>query len=331
MNVVEPVAIDRPACLNCGTTLVGEFCHGCGQKSRVRRTLRSLGHDLVQSIFNFEGKFFRTLPMLAWRPGELTRRYIDGQRARFLSPLTTFLFSVFLLATVLGNLPGKSLLDGLAQGLSNTAPKFAQAAGEVDRKLVAAAADRKRLAAAGRPTAVADKRIADLESEKLALAAVRSDRPTEVLAGTTVKSSIPGFDERWKRAKQNPDLLLYKIKESAYATSWLLVPMSLPFLWLLFPFSRRWRMYDHAIFTIYSLSFMSLLVIVLAVVAQLPLGAGWVAIPALAVPPIHLFRHLRGAYALRKRSALWRTILLLCVAALVLLFWVILLMLVGAA
>ena len=39
--------------------------------------------------------------MLAWRPGELTRRYIDGERARFVSPIALFLFSVFLMFAVL--------------------------------------------------------------------------------------------------------------------------------------------------------------------------------------------------------------------------------------
>ena len=40
--------------------------------------------------------------MLAWRPGELTRRYIDGQRARFISPIALFLFCVFLMFAALG-------------------------------------------------------------------------------------------------------------------------------------------------------------------------------------------------------------------------------------
>ena len=52
-------------------------------------------------MFNFEGKIWRTLPMLAWRPGELTRRYIAGERARFVSPVALFLFTVFLMFAVL--------------------------------------------------------------------------------------------------------------------------------------------------------------------------------------------------------------------------------------
>ena len=44
-------------------------------------------HDFLHGVFNFEGKIWRTLPMLAWRPGEMTRRYIAGERARFVSPI----------------------------------------------------------------------------------------------------------------------------------------------------------------------------------------------------------------------------------------------------
>ena len=54
-------------------------------------------------MFHFEGKIWRTLPMLAFQPGELTRRYIAGERARFVSPLALFLFSVFLMFAVVAN------------------------------------------------------------------------------------------------------------------------------------------------------------------------------------------------------------------------------------
>ena len=91
----------EPNCLNCGTLLQGDFCHACGQHAHVHRTLTAFFHDLVHGVLHFEGKIWRTLPMLAWRPGELTRRYVDGQRATFVSPIALFLFSVFLMfATV---------------------------------------------------------------------------------------------------------------------------------------------------------------------------------------------------------------------------------------
>ncbi|KAB2856511.1 MAG: DUF3667 domain-containing protein, partial [Sphingopyxis terrae] len=62
-------------CLNCGTVLRGSHCHRCGQKADVHRSFGAIGHDLVHAIFHFEGKLWNTLPLLTWRPGDLTRRY----------------------------------------------------------------------------------------------------------------------------------------------------------------------------------------------------------------------------------------------------------------
>jgi hypothetical protein len=81
-----------------------------------------------------------------------------------------------------------------------------------------------------------------------------------------------------------------------------------PFLWLLFPFSRRFRLYDHMVFVTYSLSFMTLLVITTTLLA----AAGWTGAVAVAmfIPTIHMFRQLKGAYGLTRLGALWRTALL---------------------
>ena len=99
------------ACLNCGTALIGSHCHACGQAAHVHRTLGAFGHDLLHGVFHFEGKIWRTLPMLAWKPGTLTRRYIDGQRASFVSPLALFLFSVFLMFAVYHQTAGEEKFE----------------------------------------------------------------------------------------------------------------------------------------------------------------------------------------------------------------------------
>src|SRR5437763_3434704 len=89
-------------CLNCGAPLIGPYCNQCGQHSHVHRTLGAFFHDFAHGVLHFEGKIWRTLPLLAWKPGDLTRRYISGQRASFVSPIALFLFSVFLMFAVLG-------------------------------------------------------------------------------------------------------------------------------------------------------------------------------------------------------------------------------------
>ena len=75
-RAVEPVAGEVGAdghthernCLNCGCKLVGAYCHCCGQKAHIHRSLRAFVGDFIAGILNFEGKFWRTLPMLLWRP-----------------------------------------------------------------------------------------------------------------------------------------------------------------------------------------------------------------------------------------------------------------------
>src|SRR3546814_4474542 len=68
---------------------------------------------------------------------------------------------------------------------------------------------------------------------------------------------------------------------------------------------------DHAIFVIYSLDFMTLLVIALSLLGAIGLGSDLIAFAAMLLPPIHIYKQLRGAYELRRFSALWRTFVLL--------------------
>jgi hypothetical protein len=54
-----------------------------------------------------------------------------------------------------------------------------------------------------------------------------------------------------QHAVDNQELTFYKIKNSAYKFAFMLVPISLPFLWLLFFWKRGIKFYDHAIFMLY--------------------------------------------------------------------------------
>ena len=51
-------------CLNCGAELVGDYCHACGQRAHVHRSLGAFFHDLLHGVFHVEGKIWATLPML---------------------------------------------------------------------------------------------------------------------------------------------------------------------------------------------------------------------------------------------------------------------------
>lgn len=309
-------------CLNCGTALIGEHCHACGQSAHVHRTAGAIGHEIAHGVFHFEGKMPRTLPMLVTRPGELTRRYVAGERARFVSPLAIFLFSVFLLFAIVANLPGwhlggeEFLKPGFQKSLVETRAKLTDQLREADKTIADTA---KELAEERADSEPDPERIARFEKR---IAATREAR-AGILVATRALPSVDGddpvpaaadmnwFERKFQHARENPQLVLYKMKSSAYKYSWALIPLSVPFVWLLFPFSRRFGVYDHAVFVTYSLSFMSLLVITLAVLGALGTPGWMLGLAATLIPPIHIYKQLKGAYSLGRISALIRTAVLL--------------------
>jgi hypothetical protein len=131
-----------------------------------------------------------------------------------------------------------------------------------------------------------------------------------------VRSSVPMVNQAIQRAKANPQLAIYRLQDAASKFAWVLIPISVPFMWLLFPFSRRFKLYDHTVFVTYSLAFMMLLVVALSIWGSV--GLAGAAFPAVLVPPIHMYRQLKGAYALGRAGALWRTVLLLLFAVIAL-------------
>jgi hypothetical protein len=302
------------ACLNCGTALVGSHCHACGQAAHVHRTLGAFFHDLLHGVFHFEGKIWRTLPMLAFRPGQLTREYIDGRRASYVSPIALFLFSVFLLFAAIHALAG----DGVDQAIN---PNVDSALAEARSDLADLEATRTRRLADSRDVSALDTKIANERAAITKLGDLRARGITEVpedLRGTIWHSDIGWLDALIKKASANPQLLLYKMQTSAYKYSWLLIPISVPFVWLLFPFSRRFGLYDHTVFVTYSLSFMTLLVIALSLAGWA--GMAYVGALAVLLPPLHLYRQLKGTYALSRFGAVWRlaALLIVCLTALIL-------------
>ena len=294
------------SCLNCGTKLSGPFCSACGQRAHVHRSVRAFFQDFFVALFNFEGKAWRTLPMLAWKPGEMTRRYIAGERARFISPVALYLFTVFAMFAVLnfnGALDSSGPGKNLKVGLNSAVTEQQQELGRLEMK-------RGIEAAAGKDVGDLDKQIGGL---KEAIRTTQNLGAGNTVAPADVNAKVPKLLRPFiKHVKDNPQLVSMKVQDAASKFSWLLIPISVPFLWLLFPFSRRFNTYDHTVFITYSLSFMMLLV----VFGGLFMAAGMTSIASLLffVPPFHMYKHLKGAYQLRRFSAVMRTLALVTFA-----------------
>jgi hypothetical protein len=309
-RAVEPTAGEgddghthESACLNCATPLLGPHCHSCGQAAHVHRTLGAFFHDLLHGVFHFEGKVWRTLPMLAFRPGKLTREYIDGRRASYVSPLALFLFSVFLLFAAISATAGKAEFAEEDQAEAKIAA--IKSLSEAQKGLPELKQKRAVLEAKGEDTDEIDQEIGS--REKVVAVASR------LAGGEHIKST--GFsllDNVIDETTANPNLAIYKMQSHAYKYSWVLIPISVPFLWLLFPFSRRFHFYDHTVFVTYSLCFMTLLSALAMVVGAL--GAPSISGFLMLAPPLHMYRQLRGTYGVSRFGGVLRTFAL-CVFA----------------
>lgn len=346
-------------CPNCETAVIGHYCHECGQSAHLPRSIGHIFHDILHGVLHFDSKGWRTLPMLALRPGTLTRDYVEGKRARYVAPFSMFLFTVFVMYFTFAMVGGPNVNFADAVQLD---PKSVEAA---QQELVSETERLKTLeaklaAARAKPEPVPGEaaelkgQINELRTEigimKATLGTMgvvprdpeNPDAPQppdwrEALAKAAdtdmkVDTGNPGLNAKLRKALKNPELLFYKMQQSAYKFSFLLVPLSLPFVWLLFPFRRNTHLYDHAVFTLYSLSFMSLLFVFAVLLARI----GLISFPnamaiSMFVPPIHIFVQLKGAYGLSVGGALARTLLLSIFAIVVLVLFMLVVMALGAA
>lgn len=324
-------------CANCDAALLGDFCHACGQSAHVHRSVGHIFEEFAHGIWHFDSKAWRTLPLLVFRPGKLTYDYVHGHRARYIAPLALFLLSVFLMFFVFGLLGGPDLVGAVngpagAAAVSDARREVAETTG----RLTVAQADpgkapsipdlQRELAIRQAALALAENalRRANAATARPGAALAKGKTWQEMVseqarAGKfTVRSNIPGVDANLRQALLNPDFALYRIEQKAYKLSFLLVPLSLPSMWLLFLWRRNVRTYDHVVFVLYSLSFMSLLFVFIAVLAKFDPTAGThlsgndkdfssgIAGLLLIVPPLHIYAQLKGGYALTTGGALWR-------------------------
>jgi len=330
------------ACADCGAEVTGRFCSNCGQAAHVHRTLLHLGEELLHGVMHFDGRFWRTLPLLAVNPGRLTREWVQGRRTRYVSPLAMFLFTLFVMFFALSFMPhpeghSTSLADRIAEQRGDVV-KAERAVIEAQKAVDAATAAMEP--ADGSPPAfdsgaragVAAGTLAAAEgaviAEKARLAQLEKERIEGRKDGLTPGSwqaqvadlskdvgdegQVNGLTKTVAKKLKNPDLALYKLQQTMYKFAFLLVPLSIPFVALMFLWKRGFTLYDHGVFVLYSLTFMSLLLMAVVVLATTIKGAaGWAAGAGGLIAVAHMFAQLKGAYSLTIFSTLWRTVALL--------------------
>ena len=104
------------ACANCGYEPMESFCPQCGQSDRhYARSLGSVVLEFLREMFELDSRLFRTLKLLFFKPGSLTREFSRNRRVSFVSPVRLYIFAsfvFFLLLSLFGNL-GEGFVPGM--------------------------------------------------------------------------------------------------------------------------------------------------------------------------------------------------------------------------
>ena len=332
---------ESATCRNCATALTGEHCHACGQAAHVHRSIAGIGHDLMHGVLHLDGKLAATLPLLALRPGQLTRRYIHGERRRFVSPMGMFLFSItvlFLAMQVLGlhlfeigeeNLigPGLARAEASLKEVAEAGPTDGRVSGDfgvtvdtedggtvlVGTKIGEPASDPQAGDGDAKAGSVKTTRLAERDRARAALPFVRQARAAwgqKVFDSEEDGTGNSTLDTAVKKIAQDPALVVYKVQANSYKFSWALIPLSVPFVWLLFFWRRDLGLYDHTVFVTYSIAAMTLLGVALMVLGAFGLPAFAIGVAYCLLAPVHIFVHLRGSYELSNRGTITRFLLL---------------------
>lgn len=81
-------------CPNCDREYPAEYsyCPYCGQKKGDKLTLGILFSNIISNYFSVDGRFFKSIGPLLFKPGFLPNKFVGGKRKTYLHPARMYLF-----------------------------------------------------------------------------------------------------------------------------------------------------------------------------------------------------------------------------------------------
>lgn len=102
----EPTDSAAGRCRNCDARLTGPYCAHCGQQARHRGVpIAQLGREMLNEVFSLDTRLLRSLRLLLFQPGHLTREYFAGRRKRYVPPFRLYVVVSFVYFLIFA-LPG---------------------------------------------------------------------------------------------------------------------------------------------------------------------------------------------------------------------------------
>ena len=307
-------------CLNCGTVLQGPFCHYCGQPDKnLMRFFPVLLREVMEDFLDFDSRFMRTMKPLLFKPGKLTRDYLDGRRFRYTPPLRLYIFTsiaCFFVAALLATDAiqvdsGKDSADKAVAGpqidqldnpevrraLERLDPKTRE---EVDKAL-AEVNQGEEEDTSGEDVINVNGKPWDRETNPFVIAWM----PAWV--NTWINDEIEQSPRKGKQIEENPDLIKDKIFDVLPATMFVLLPIVALLFKFWYLFSKKYYI-EHLIFALHNHSFLLVMLLIAMLTSAFaewmdPSGQGylttaskWLNIAITAWIPVYLLVSLKRVY-----------------------------------
>lgn len=279
-------------CLNCGAVLRGDFCYQCGQAAKdTRRLFIGLVQDVFVETLAIDGKLFRSIALLLWRPGRVARRFLDGRRVHYSPPFRLYLFTsvfFFIAAFAIVDLPNGPLTEN-EQDISEAALDAAEI--EELRELA---------------NDLAVNELTDLED---ALDDMDSGEPKRSFQDETWEEDVSYSGPAWlephvkrmyeaaQRTAKDPRLMIASTRENL-PRFLLIAPVIYALtLMLLYFYRRKYLIYDHFIVSLYMHAALYAYLLLALLLSQIPVIGPWLIIPPLLWAALQPFAVFRQAYA----------------------------------
>lgn len=84
-------------CKNCDNEFEGNYCPECGQtRKNFDKPFKFFFIDFMGNIFAFDTRLWQTLKAVLFKPGRLTKDYMEGKRVRYMPPFRFYIFISFV-------------------------------------------------------------------------------------------------------------------------------------------------------------------------------------------------------------------------------------------
>lgn len=312
-------------CLNCGTDLRGPFCHYCGQPDKnLMRFFPALLREMLEDFMDFDSRFMRTMKPLLFKPGKLTRDYLDGRRFRYVPPMRLYIFSSLLMFFLAAMITGSNL-DFTPQASSDE-PAVTIQIDEDDREDLEEALQELDQIQPGLGEQVGQ------QIEEAATGEVEADdeefdpseitingKPWNAETNPVVLPLMPDWMNRWinrevadspakiEKLRDDPRLIIDKALDVLPGTMFVLLPLVALLFKFWYLFAKKYYV-EHLIFALHNHSFIFvtfLIMMLMSVLAEWrePAGTGpvtsvieWTKIVLMTWIPIYLLVSLKNVY-----------------------------------